>query len=342
MTIDDIRMTAVAVIIPYFQRKPGILRRAVASVLRQRNLENIRVDIIAVDDGSPQPAQTEIQGLEIVAPFSLAIIEQKNSGVAAARNAGLGRVGSKTTFIAFLDSDDIWEPDHLSTAISALNSLGDFYFCDSKRIAEQHSAFTEAAFAEFLANHAEPRPHGVYQLDAKAFFDQSVRRLVCRTPTVVYRREAAPDLRFDASLRIACEDCFFFCQLIQRCKRILCCTERVVQCADGVNIWATKDGWDDPSHFTRHLAQLLALYKMRDTLPLSTANARFIGRRIEKLRALFAFLTVRYILKMRKAWPEELRDTARYDRRFLIWYPLYALYVTFCFPIRLYNPLQKW
>lgn len=335
-------VTAAAVIIPYFQRKPGILRRAVASVLRQRNLENIRVDVIVIDDGSPQPAQTEIHGLEIVAPFNLAIIEQKNSGVAAARNAGLGRAGNEATFIAFLNSDDIWEPDHLSTALSALNPLGDFYFCDSKRIEEQHSAFAEAAFAEFLAQHAEPRPHGIYEIDPKAFFDKSFRRLVCRTPAVVYRREAAAGLRFDASLRIAGEDCLFFYQLIQRCKRILCCTERVVQCADGVNIWVTKDGWDDPSHFTRHLAQLLALYKMRDTLPLSTANARFIGGRIAKLRALFAFLTIRYIVKVRKPWPKELATMARDDRRFLFWYPLYALYVTVCFPLRLYNPLQKW
>jgi succinoglycan biosynthesis protein ExoW len=41
----------VGVIIPYFQRKPGVLRPAVNAVLRQQGFSNYR--IVIVDDGAP-------------------------------------------------------------------------------------------------------------------------------------------------------------------------------------------------------------------------------------------------------------------------------------------------
>ena len=44
----------IAVIIPYFQREAGILRRALASVFAQTNAPSW--EIIVVDDGSPVPA----------------------------------------------------------------------------------------------------------------------------------------------------------------------------------------------------------------------------------------------------------------------------------------------
>ncbi len=86
MTSGDTPMTAVAVIIPYYQKRPGILRRALTSILRQDLPPNVRVDVHLVDDGSPVPARSEIEGLDFPQPFQLHLIEQPDSGVAAARN----------------------------------------------------------------------------------------------------------------------------------------------------------------------------------------------------------------------------------------------------------------
>jgi succinoglycan biosynthesis protein ExoW len=44
----------VAVIIPYYQRDPGILRRALDSVRGQELPDAVRVHVYLVDDGSPR------------------------------------------------------------------------------------------------------------------------------------------------------------------------------------------------------------------------------------------------------------------------------------------------
>lgn len=336
-------MTTVSVIIPYFQERAGILRRCLTSVFRQHLPSDVRLSIVVVDDGSPIPAQAEVRAFSVAHPFHMTIIEQPNAGVAAARNTGLSHVSAKTaTYIAFLDSDDMWEPTHLMKAISALDQGYDFYFCDSKRVGRP-STFTAAeSFSQHLMKHARNLGGSVHELDCESLVDQSLREHVVHTPTVVYRRSVAMALAFDASLRIAGEDNLFFFQLIQRCRRICCCSELMVNCADGVNIHESKHSWDDPGHLLRHMAQILAYYKFRDEVFLSTPNHDFVIHRIRKLRALFAFLTIRWFLKRREPWPQELRDMVHSDRRFTIWYPLYSLYVTACFPLRLYNPLKKW
>src|SRR5580704_17487389 len=103
-------MTVVAVVIPYYQRTPGILRRALSSIFRKELPPNVRVDVHLIDDGSPVSARSEIEGLDIALPFQLRLTEQPNSGVAIARNKALGLLTDEVTFIAFLDSDDTWQP----------------------------------------------------------------------------------------------------------------------------------------------------------------------------------------------------------------------------------------
>ena len=46
------------IVIPFFQRKSGLLARAVASVIAQEKAE--AAAIIVVDDGSPRPARVEL------------------------------------------------------------------------------------------------------------------------------------------------------------------------------------------------------------------------------------------------------------------------------------------
>lgn len=97
----------ISVIIPYFQTREGILRRALTSLLEQTLPADAQVDVIVVDDGSPVPATGEIKGLTFTPPFYLILKQQPNGGVAAARNTALVLVRKETTYIAFLDSDDI-------------------------------------------------------------------------------------------------------------------------------------------------------------------------------------------------------------------------------------------
>lgn len=91
-------MNTISVVIPLYNKGEYIIR-AVESVLNQ----SVHVDeIIVVDDGSTDGSA------ELVCQFkSVRLISQVNSGVSAARNAGIA--AALSSHIAFLDADDFWE-----------------------------------------------------------------------------------------------------------------------------------------------------------------------------------------------------------------------------------------
>lgn len=334
-------MIRLSVIIPYYQKKPGILRRALDSVALQDLPQNVRMDVIVVDDGSPVPAKSEIDGLDFASPHNLIIIEQPNGGVSTARNTGLRNVPHGTEYIAFLDSDDIWDKKHIRQSITYLEMGYDYYFCDCRRIGNEESFFSERNYVQFLlSSGSKIIGDRVYEVENESFFKFSLRSRVSMMPAIVYRRSVAPDLRFDTSLHVAGEDCLFVFQLLTKCKNICCSLDELVTCADGINIYAGRYSWEDPGHLIRHMGILLALYRFRRNLTLSEDDNNFFSRRIKKVRQAFAFLSLRYFLKYRELWPDELTKMTRNDNGFKVWYPLYVLYVAICFPLRLYDPLE--
>ena len=94
---------SISVVIPTYNRKSR-LERALNSVLNQI-LQPI--EIIVVDDGS-EDGTAEL----VMEKYpSVKIIRQNNRGVSAARNHGIRC--SRGDWIAFLDSDDEWDPRKL-------------------------------------------------------------------------------------------------------------------------------------------------------------------------------------------------------------------------------------
>lgn len=74
-------------------------------------------EIIVINDGSTDNT------LDIINSFSdkVIVISQRNSGVCAARNAGINRATGE--WIAFLDGDDVWHANRLQYHIDALKHL---------------------------------------------------------------------------------------------------------------------------------------------------------------------------------------------------------------------------
>ena len=102
----------VSVIIPTYNRI-FMLEEALDSVFSQQFDEV--VEVIVVDDNSQdKTSEMVIQKYPEVHLITL----QQNVGVAAARNQALSI--AKGRYIAFLDSDDLWEKDYLKIKISAL------------------------------------------------------------------------------------------------------------------------------------------------------------------------------------------------------------------------------
>jgi len=81
-------------------------------------------ECVIVDDGSNDAtAQIAREIAEKDARFRF--FGQPNGGVSRARNFGLEKSNSNTKFVAFLDSDDLWEPDFLQILLETLENQPD-------------------------------------------------------------------------------------------------------------------------------------------------------------------------------------------------------------------------
>jgi glycosyltransferase involved in cell wall biosynthesis len=99
-------MTAdISVIIPCFNRV-DLLKQTLKSV--ESAIQNLKVEIILVDDGSDIPIQDQIPEFS---HLSIKFIRQKNSGLTISRYNGL--MAASGDYIQFLDSDDQIAPDKL-------------------------------------------------------------------------------------------------------------------------------------------------------------------------------------------------------------------------------------
>lgn len=100
----------VSVIIPTHDR-PDMLRTAIESVLAQSFVGGL--EVIIVDDGSEPPAS-----LPEYAGAVRILRNDASIGVSRARNLGIA--SARGRYVAFLDDDDRWHPDKLSSQIAAL------------------------------------------------------------------------------------------------------------------------------------------------------------------------------------------------------------------------------
>ncbi len=118
-------MPKVSVIIPTFNRLP-MLKEAVDSVLAQ-DFEDF--ELIVVDDGSTDGTASEI---ERYGGRVKIIRHQKNRGVSAARNSGIGHAKGK--YIGFLDSDDLWVKGKLRIQVTFLEENPQYPLCYTDEI----------------------------------------------------------------------------------------------------------------------------------------------------------------------------------------------------------------
>lgn len=101
---------SVAAVIPLYNKQATIIR-AVRSVFVQTRLPDY---LIVVDDGSSDSSSRECLNVFAEAPSGIEckLITQDNAGVSVARNTGSNAVSSD--YIAFLDADDEWLPNHIA------------------------------------------------------------------------------------------------------------------------------------------------------------------------------------------------------------------------------------
>jgi len=275
----------IAVVIPYFQRNAGILRKALASIAAQQPT-SMPVHVIVVDDASPMPAQAEVAAAALPQAIGVKVILQPNGGPGAARNTGLDAVPSGTRYVAFLDSDDEWSPDHLARAVAALEDGYDFYFADLYQLNQSVGAFARAGRIHPDDHPRLPTLYDGLHAYKGDMFDQILRGNVVGTPTVVYRWDRFAALRFRIEFTTAGEDYLFWMSLVTQGARVAFSSQIETTCGKGVNVFAGS-GWGTEGHLLRVHQEIRFRHAIRQSFTLDKTQRKHVSKDLQRLRLAF-------------------------------------------------------
>ncbi|WAC46996.1 glycosyltransferase family 2 protein [Asticcacaulis sp. SL142] len=205
----------ISVIIPYFQKETGILTRALDNIAAQTVQP---FDIIIIDDSSPLSPDNEVAIRAEAERARIRIIRQPNGGPGAARNRGLMNLSLDTKYVAYLDSDDEWEPHHLERATAALRGGFDFYLCDYSWPGRSSTRFTQCRMFE---NRAPLNGHADFYDLSRDFFEVIFSQYPAHISASVLRVSSLGHLRFDTRLRRSSEDQMYFLAIAQAGARVV-------------------------------------------------------------------------------------------------------------------------
>ncbi len=227
-------MTKCSVIIPYYQREPGILTRALHSVFAQTHPD---FEIIVVDDSSPLPPENDLQDFSAEEWSRITVIKQPNAGPGGARNTGLDHVQADSAYVAFLDSDDEWTTGHLKTATEALSRFDADCFFASIQGGEAfyyHFGVTDLAGSTAIERLCDDPPLvEIPDLASVMLRNWSFLHLSC----MVIGERLLRTTRFEAALRLAAEDVLFFHDCIRSARRVVLGESIGAIRGEGINIF---------------------------------------------------------------------------------------------------------
>jgi glycosyltransferase involved in cell wall biosynthesis len=282
-----------SVVIPSYNRA-HVVGEAIESVLTQ-GIDSVQV--IVVDDGSTDGTR------EAVARFGSRVqyVRQENQGAGAARNTGLDL--AEGTFIAFLDSDDVWLPGKLATELDLL-----------ARFPQAGAVISDSAFfrggkleaASRFKHHGVELPPDVDPLFVSGLDPSWIAQSLFSTCCLTFRRSVLPRLGrppFDPSLRTH-EDW-------EMELRLYHCCEVLVHRGVLAHVRRFDDGTRTARGSRRHFyeVQYRILARLKGLPPLSEAiTKRTWDRRRELARKLAAAGSGLDRLRCAALAAEELRD----------------------------------
>lgn len=128
----------ISVIIPSYNHARYV-EAAVHSVLKQTL---VNLELIVIDDGSSDESPQLLGRLAANDP-RMTVVRQKNGGSHSAINRGLSL--ARASWVAILNSDDVWEPRRLQTLLDeARRGGGDFLFSDVQLIDAEGAPITDS------------------------------------------------------------------------------------------------------------------------------------------------------------------------------------------------------
>lgn len=127
-----------SIILPVYNSE-GSLKRTLQSVQSQ-TCSNF--ELCAVNDGSSDQSGQVLKEFQSTASFKVKLVEQKNAGVAAARNRAVDVAEAK--WLVFLDADDIWSAKKLELLEDAISHQPEIDFWTHGMIRKSQSQSRKA------------------------------------------------------------------------------------------------------------------------------------------------------------------------------------------------------
>ncbi|KJD32087.1 hypothetical protein PK35_11660 [Tamlana nanhaiensis] len=170
-------MSFFSVIIPLYNKEKYI-EATLNSVLNQEFKD---FEIIIFDDGSTDDSLKQV---EAFSDSRILIIKEINQGVSAARNKSIELAKGK--YIALLDADDIWEPNHLTELHKLITLFPEAgLYCNNYRVFYNSAVSRPAKFNfQYAAN-------GVLVND---FFKASIINCVAWTSSVCFAKNTFTEI----------------------------------------------------------------------------------------------------------------------------------------------------
>ena len=185
-------MEKISIIIPIYNAEK-YLRDCLDSVKRQTYGE---FEAILIDDGS-KDASAEICKEYEEKDGRFKLFKETNHGAAGARNIGFTH--AQGDYIAFLDSDDWYDPDYLECLLNGIHeNNADIFYCNFRVGEKNEYNWSDAVFTGKEA---------LYHL-----LDDGCCN---RTPNKLYKKEMVDGILFPEG-RNLCEDAAWTCNVLER------------------------------------------------------------------------------------------------------------------------------
>ena len=187
------KKTEVDIILPNYNSSEFI-DKTIQSVLNQ-SFANWR--LIIIDDFSNIKTRRKIKKYEKLKKIKIYWLK-KNRGAAYCRNLAINKSNSK--YLAFIDSDDIWEKNKLKLQVRYMK--------------RNKYDFTYTYYKTFGLKLKKVSP------PIKFNFDSFIKNTSIATSTMMIARKIAKDVKFtDTTI---CEDYYFKCKILKKIKSAYC------------------------------------------------------------------------------------------------------------------------
>ncbi|HTH51476.1 MAG TPA: glycosyltransferase [Pyrinomonadaceae bacterium] len=176
---------SVSVVVPSYNHAKFV-ERTLRSIYRQTLAP---FELIVIDDGSHDESVAVIERVLQDAPFPARLIARENRGLSATLNEAFAQTVD-SRFFAYIGSDDVWLPEFLERRVKLLEER-------PEAVLAYGNAYSIDADDRIIDS----------TVDWARYVDGDVREMLLDTlaplsPTVVYRRSAITDLRWNENSRL--------------------------------------------------------------------------------------------------------------------------------------------